>query len=363
MNNGRNVVVFGEVLMRLAAPPFRRLSQATSFEVAYTGAEANVAVSLQRLGGVSTWLVSRVPDTELGQACTDQFRRFGVNTDAVFRGGNRLGVFYLETGANQRPSTVIYDRAGSAITGLRPGDIPWTDILKGKRWLHLSGSAPALSEDLAAVTLEACRSARAAGVTVSIDLNFRRKLWQWDPARAPRELARTVMPDILSLADVLIGNEEDAFDVLGIRADDSDVMTGRLSPNGYRRTAAEIAARFPQLKRVAFTLRESLSASHNRWGGMLFDTAGRTCTFAPLNGDGNYQPYDITHIVDRVGGGDSFSAGLIHAELHGLPLRDTAAFAVAASCLKHSIPGDFNLATAQEVRALMAGDAFGRIQR
>jgi 2-dehydro-3-deoxygluconokinase len=363
MSGGRDVVVFGEVMMRLAAPPFRRLSQATSFEVAYTGAEANAAVSLQRLGGVSTWLVSRVPDTELGQACVDQFRRFGVNTDAVLRGGSRLGTFYLETGADQRPSTVIYDRAGSAVTELRPGDIPWTDILKGKRWLHLSGSAPALSESLAAVTLEACRAARAAGVTVSIDLNFRRKLWQWDPTRAPRELARAVMPGILSFADVLTGNEEDAFDVFGIRAGDSDVAAGRLSPDGYRRAAAEIAARLPQLKRVAFTLRESLSASRNRWGGMLFDTAEGACAFAPLDGDGNYQPYDITHIVDRVGGGDSFSAGLIHAELHGLPLREAAAFAVAASCLKHSIPGDFNLATAREVRALMAGDASGRVQR
>jgi 2-dehydro-3-deoxygluconokinase len=355
------VVVFGEVMMRLAAPSHRRFVQVSHFDVAYTGAEANVAVSLQNFG-LSTYLVSRVPDNDIGQSCINYFRQYGINTEAVQRGGSRLGLFYLETGASQRASKVVYDRANSAITELRPGDIAWGEIFDGKHWLHLSGSAPALSKSMADVTLEACRMAKEKGVTVSVDLNFRNKLWKWDPAYDSRDLARKTMKEILKYVDVIIGNEEDAFDVLGVRAGDTNVNAGHLDIDRYPQVAAEIKKQFPQLSHIAFTLRESVSASHNNWGAMLYEADSGTCHFAPTV-DGRYKPYAITHIVDRVGGGDSFSGGLIYSLLQNMPACEAVAFAAAASCLKHSIPGDFNLVSVQDVMALVGGNASGRVQR
>jgi len=357
----QGVVVFGEVLMRLATKCNQRLLQARELEIGFTGAEGNAAVSLQNFG-VPSYLVSCVPDNDVGQACMNFFRQYGVDTSEVRKKGSRLGTFYLETGANQRPSKVIYDRSGSSITDLAPGDIPWRDIFTGKQWLHLSGSAPALSRSMADVTLEACKIARECGVTVSIDLNFRKKLWGWDSSCAPQELARKTMKQILPHVDVIIGNEEDAADVLDIHAGNTDVTSGHLEISKYPQVAAEIKSQFPQIRYVAITLRESISASHNNWGGMLYHAGSGQSFFAPLK-EGVYQPYMITHIVDRVGGGDSFSAGLIYGLITGMSDQEAVSFAAAASCLKHSIPGDFNLVSVEDVAALAGGNASGRVQR
>jgi 2-dehydro-3-deoxygluconokinase len=343
MNRSKAAVFFGELLMRLATKRYERLVQSREFEVSYTGAEANAAVSLAHFG-LDAYVVSVVPDTEIGQACINFVRQFGVNTDFVLRGGPRLGTFYLETGASQRPSKVIYDRAGSSITQLSPGQINWDDVFAGKQWFHWSGTAPALSDTMAATTLEACQAARKHGLTVSCDLNYRRKLWSPDKARQ-------TMTELMRYVDVLIGNEEDSAIVLGVEAKGVDVAKGSLNAERYKDVAAELHQRFG-FKYVATTLRESISASENGWSCLLSD--GSQCYLS--------RKYRIW-IVDRVGGGDSFSGGMIYGLLSGMGCQETVEFAAAASCLKHSIHGDFNHMSRDEVLALIGGSGSGRIQR
>jgi 2-dehydro-3-deoxygluconokinase len=343
MNESKAAVFFGELLLRLGTKRYERFIQAREFDVAYTGAEANCAVSLAHFG-LGAYVVSVVPGTEIGDACINFIRQFGVNTDFVLRGGKRLGTYYLETGAAQRASKVIYDRAGSAITELRPGTVDWDAVFAGKQWFHWSGTAPALSDGMAATTREACEAARKHGLTVSCDLNYRRKLWT-------PEKARTVMTELMKYVDVLIGNEEDSAIVLGVEAKGVDVAQGSLDAERYKEVAAELHRRFG-FKYVATTLRESISASENGWSCLLSD--GTQCHIS--------RKYRIW-IVDRVGGGDSFSAGLIYALLTGMDCQQAVEFGAAASCLKHSIHGDFNHVSKEEVLALVGGSGAGRIQR
>jgi len=343
MAEGKKAVFFGDLLMRLATKRYERFVQAREFEVGYTGAEANAAVSLVNYG-MTAYVVSMVPDTEIGQACVDYIRQFGVNMDFVLRGGKRLGIFYLEIGASQRPSKVIYDRAGSSITELKPGMVDWERVFSGKHWFHWSGTAPALSDSMAATTKEACTAAKRGGLMVSCDLNYRRKLW------AP-EKARQVMIDLMQFVDVLIGNEEDSAIVLGVDANGVDVTRGDLDVERYKEVATELHRRFG-FTYVATTLRESLSASENGWSCLLSDGQERYLS----------RKYRIW-VVDRVGGGDSFSGGLIYGLLSGMSCQDTVEFAAAASCLKHSIHGDFNHVSREEVMSLVRGGGTGRIQR
>ena len=343
MNESKAAVFFGELLLRLGTKRYERFIQAREFDVAYTGAEANCAVSLAHFG-LGAYVVSVVPGTEIGDACINFIRQFGVNTDFVLRGGKRLGTYYLETGAAQRASKVIYDRAGSAITELRPGTVDWDAVFAGKQWFHWSGTAPALSDSMAATTREACEAARKHGLTVSCDLNYRRKLWT-------PEKARTVMTELMKYVDVLIGNEEDSAIVLGVEAKGVDVAQGSLDAERYKEVASELHRRFG-FKYVATTLRESISASENGWSCLLSD--GTQCHIS--------RKYRIW-IVDRVGGGDSFSAGLIYALLTGMNCQQAVEFGAAASCLKHSIHGDFNHVSKEEVLALVGGSGAGRIQR
>jgi 2-dehydro-3-deoxygluconokinase len=343
MNDSKAAVFFGELLMRLATKRYERFVQAREFEVGYTGAEANAAVSLAHFG-LEAYVVSVVPDTEIGQACINFIRQFGINTDFVLRSGRRLGTFYLETGASQRPSKVIYDRAGSSITELTPGKVDWDAVFAAKQWFHWSGTAPALSDSMAATTREACQAAKQRGLTVSCDLNYRRKLWS-------PEKARGVMTDLMEYVDVLIGNEEDSAIVLGVEAKGVDVAKGALDVERYKEVACELHRRF-DLKYVATTLRESISASENGWSCLLSD--GLQCYLS--------RKYRIW-VVDRVGGGDAFSGGLIYGLLSGMGRQETVEFAAAASCLKHSIHGDFNQVSKEEVLALIGGSGSGRIQR
>jgi 2-dehydro-3-deoxygluconokinase len=343
MKDTKKAVFFGELLMRLGTKRFERFIQANEFEVGYTGAEANAAVSLANYG-IESYVVSAVPDSDIGQACINHLRRFGVNTDYVLRTGKRLGTFYLETGASQRPSKVIYDRAASSITELQPGQINWTEVFQGKHWFHWSGTVPALSDSMAAITAEACAAAKRHGLTVSCDLNYRRKLWSPDKARQ-------VMTRLMDNVDVLIGNEEDTALVLGVEPKGVDVHAGSLNVERYREVAGILHERFG-FKHVATTLRESISASENGWACLLSD--GKECLVS--------RAYRIW-IVDRVGGGDSFSGGLIYGLLTGMNTRESVEFAAAASCLKHSIHGDLNLVSRDEILALMGGDGSGRIQR
>lgn len=359
--NVPRVVCFGECLVRLGAPQYQRLVGASSFDVAYTGAEANVAVSLANFG-YQAYIVSVVPENEIGDACINFFRQFGVDTGYVQRTSDRLGVFYLEAGASQRSSKVIYDRAHSGFSRCRPDTFDWREIFEGKDWLHLSGTAPAVSETAAATVQAACAAAKQAGLRISIDMNFRNKLWQWKTGKTARELARETMRELLPYMDVIVGNEEDAFDVLGIRAGETEVEKGTLDIERYPDVARQIADAFPQASHIALTLRESLSASHNRWGAMLYAAANRRALFAPAQ-DGVYRPYDIIPIVDRVGGGDSFSAGLIYGLTAGMEDAEALDFAVAASCLKHSVPGDVNQVKVEEVMTLVRGITGGRIKR
>jgi 2-dehydro-3-deoxygluconokinase len=338
------VVLFGELLLRLAPRGFTRLLQADELEVRYTGAEVNAGVSLVNYG-MEAWAVSRVPDSDIGQACINYLSRFRVNTEHVARGGERLGLFYLETGAAQRPSKIIYDRAHSAFSGCGPGDFDWDRICAGKDWLHFSGTAPALGPRVVAALQEGLAAARRHGLKVSCDLNYRAKLWS--PADANR-----VMSALMPSVDVLIGNEEDAEKVFGIKAAGTDVGRGKLDGASYREVAVELKRRFG-VSLVATTLRESRSASANGWSGLLYDGSRHYLS----------RSYEITPIVDRVGAGDAFSGGLIFALLRGLAPQECIEFAVAASCLKHSVAGDFNLASLAEVNALVAGEASGRVQR
>jgi 2-dehydro-3-deoxygluconokinase len=360
------IVTFGEIMGRLCPPGHKRLRQALPgpLDLTFGGAEANVAVSLALLGAPAA-LATALPDNALGDACVQTLRGLGVDTSRILRTKEgRLGLYFIEQGANQRPSNVLYDRAHSAIA-LTPADrYDWPAILAGAGWLHVSGITPALSRLAFEATLAAVRAARAHGLSVSCDLNFRKKLWQWEPGTRAAELARRCLSDILPQVDLAIANEEDAADVFGIHAEGSDITGGRLAVDRYPHVAAEMVRRFPNLAKVGITLRESISASHNNWGGMLYDAAARRAFFAP-EADGAYAPYEIRDIVDRVGAGDAFAAGLVFAlNTAELAAPETAIrFAVAASCLAHSIEGDFNYSSRAEIEALMGGDASGRVKR
>ncbi|MDV6034654.1 MAG: sugar kinase [Phycisphaera sp. RhM] len=359
------VVSFGEIMGRLAAPGHLRLRQTRELEVTYAGAEASVAESISNFGGAARFVTS-LPKHALADATIDSIRALGVDTRYVLRTDEgRLGLYFLETGANQRPSNVIYDRADSAIAITPAERYDWDGIFDGAQWLHLTGITPALSESAADATLIAAQKAQAVGATVSIDLNFRAKLWKWNATQTPRQLAQSTMRTILPFVDVVIANEEDCHDVLGIQAGQTDVHAGALDTSRYPDVARQVATQFPNISKVAITLRESLSATHNNWGAMLYDTASDQPVFAPLDADHHYQPYEIKNIVDRVGGGDAFAAGLIFAlTTPDLSESQTALnYAVAASCLKHSIKGDFNDSTRSEVEALMGGSASGRVVR
>ena len=362
----KNVVVtFGEIMGRLAAPDNLRLRQARDLEMTYAGAEASVAASICNFGGLARF-VTALPRHALAEATMDSIRAVGIDTRHVLRTDRgRLGLYFLETGANQRPSNVIYDREDSAFAITPPDAYDWDGIFHDARWLHLSGITPALSKNAAEATRVAAMQAQAAGVTVSIDLNYRGKLWKWDAGRTGRELAQATMKTILPFVDLIIANEEDCQDVLGIRAGGTDVQAGILSASHYPDVARQVVKQFPNLAQVAITLRESFSATHNNWGAMLYDVGSGQAVSAPLDSAGNYRPYEIKSIMDRVGGGDAFSGGLIFAlttpELSDLQTAVT--YAVAASCLKHSIKGDFNYPPRQEVEALMSGSASGRVIR
>lgn len=359
------VVTFGEIMGRLAAPAKLRLRQSRELEVTYAGAEASVAASICNFGGKARY-VTALPKHALAEATMDSLRAVGIDTQYVLRTDEgRLGLYFLETGANQRPSNVIYDRADSSVAITSADQYDWDAIFDGSGWLHLSGITPALSKNAADATLVAAQRAKAAGVTVSIDLNFRAKLWKWDSTQSSRELAEETMRSILPSIDVVIANEEDCHDVLGIQAGDTDVHAGALDTSRYPDVARQVVKRFPDISKVAITLRESLSATHNNWGAMLYDAATDRSVFAPLDADQNYRAYEIKNIVDRVGGGDAFAGGLIFA-LTTPELSDPQTvvnYAVAASCLKHSIKGDFNYSTRAEVEALMGGSASGRVVR
>jgi 2-dehydro-3-deoxygluconokinase len=339
------VVTFGEIMLRLKAPGRERLFQTPALEATFGGGEANVAVSLAAFGHEAVF-VSAVPGNAIGDACVRELHGLGVDTSAIVRQGDRLGVYYLEAGAVQRPSRVIYDRAGSAIAAARPGAWDWDAILDGADWFHVSGITPAIGEGPSGLALDAVRAARERGVTVSCDYNYRGKLWKWGRP------APEVMRELVRHVDIGIANEEDCQKSLGIEAD-VDVDSGDLAAERYRRLAENVLDAFPDLRMQAITLRESRSADHNGWSAVLHDREQFHRS----------RRYDITHIVDRVGAGDAFAAGLIHGLL---AMDDPAAaleFAVAASCLKHTIPGDFNRVSAAEVQALVEGSGSGRVQR
>ena len=342
----KKVVTFGEIMLRLSPPDFGRFVQARSFDVIYGGGEANVAASLANYG-LPVEYVTRLPANDIGDACRNFLRQYGVGTGHIVRGGERLGIYFLEMGSAQRGSKVIYDRAGSAIATIEPGMIDWKTVFADAGWFHWTGITPAVSKGAAETCLEAVRMAREMGLTVSCDLNYRKKLWKWGKA------AGEVMPDLVSLCDVAVGNEEDADKVFGIQAPQADVTGGKVEAQAYVYVCDELVKRFPNLQTVAITLRGSLSASHNTWSAILWH--GGEVHTAPR--------YDIIPIVDRVGGGDSFCAGLIYGLRTYDDVGQALNFAVAASCLKHTIPGDFNLVSVAEVEKLMGGDVSGRVSR
>jgi len=361
----KTVVTFGEIMGRMAAPENLRLRQTRNIEVTYAGAEASVAASICNYGGKARYITA-LPKHTLAEAAMDSVRAVGIDTQYVLRTDQgRLGLYFLETGANQRPSNVVYDRADSAISITKADQYDWDNIFRDAQWLHLSGITPALSKNAAEATLVAAQKAKQAGASVSIDLNFRGKLWKWDSNYSQRDLAQKTMREILPFIDVVVGNEEDCHDVLGIQAGKTDVHSGTLDTSRYPEVARQVVKQFPNVSKVAITLRESLSASHNNWGAMLYDANDDKPHFAPLDENGDYNPYQIKNIVDRVGGGDSFAAGLIFASTTPeLSNPQTALnYAVAASCLKHSIKGDFNYSTRTEVERLIGGNASGRVIR
>ena len=359
------IVTFGEIMCRLASTGNLRLRQARGLDVTYAGAEASVAASVCNFGGSARY-VTALPEHAIAEATMDALRAVGIDTRFIVRTeSGRLGLYFLETGANQRPSNVIYDRADSAVS-ITPADkYDWKAIFDGAQWLHMSGITPALSKVAAEATLEAAKKAKTAGAQVSIDLNFRKKLWRWDSSKTTRQLAEETMRGILPFIDVVIANEEDCADVLNIHAGDTDVHSGKLNTERYPDVADQVVKQFPNVCKVAITLRESLSATHNNWGAMLYDAELNQPFFAPLDIEGQYEPYKIKNIVDRVGGGDAFAGGLIFS-LNTTELNEpqtAVKYAVAASCLKHSIKGDFNFSTRSEVEALMSGSASGRVVR
>lgn len=337
------IITFGEIMLRLAPPGYTRFSQASSFEATYGGGEANVAVSLANFG-LDAAFVSKLPTHAIGQSAVNDLRKYGVDTSLITRGGERVGIYYLEKGASQRASQVIYDRAYSAIALANPTDFNWDEIFEGADWFHFSGITPALSKTIAEITLEACKQAKAKNVKVSCDLNYRKKLWS-------SEEANVCMSELMKYVDICIANEEDAEKVFQIKASKNDVEAGQLNHEGYIDVAKQIKERFVT-SGVAITLRESISANDNLWSAMYYD--GETAHFS--------KKYPL-HIVDRVGGGDSLAAGLIYALLNHYESANAIEFAVGASCLKHSIEGDYNRVSVEEVNNLINGDTSGRVQR
>ncbi|MGI6495376.1 MAG: PfkB family carbohydrate kinase [Kiritimatiellia bacterium] len=361
------IAAFGEIMVRLCPAGKLRFGQVLpgSLEATFGGGEANVCVSLATLGMESRFLTA-LPGNPIARACLAQLRGLGVDVSRVrLADSGRMGVYYAEHGAAVRGSNVIYDRDHSAIADLPAASYDPAAMLEGCTHLHLTGITPSLSRDAFEATLRLARFADGAGLSISVDLNYRKKLWNWEPGTSKKELAGRCMKEIVSLATIVVGNEEDASDVFGISARGSSVEGGKLDLEGYAEVAATLSGMFPKARFVAITLRESLSADHNNWGAMLFDCAAREAHFAPLDADGRYAPYEIRDIVDRFGGGDSFCAGLIYAL--NTPDRsnpaDAVRFAVAASALKHTIPGDYNLSTLPEVLALMGGNTSGRVRR
>ena len=337
------IITFGEIMLRLAPEGYYRFVQAEKYGATYGGGEANVAVSLANYG-MDAAFVTKLPKHEIGQAGVNSLRRFGVDTSMISRGGDRVGIYYLEKGASQRPSKVIYDRAGSSIATASKEDFDWDKIFEGAEWFHFTGITPALGDNVAEICLEACKKAKEKNITVSCDLNYRNKLWS-------KEKAGKVMGELCKYVDVCIANEEDASDVFGIKASDTDVTTGKVNREGYKQVAEQLTERFG-FKKVAITLRESISANDNDWSAMLYE-----------NGECYFSKKYKMHIVDRVGGGDSFGGGLIYASMNEYSSQQTIEFAVAASCLKHSIEGDFNMVSVDEVAKLAGGDGSGRVQR
>ena len=339
----KRIITFGEIMMRLNPEGYLRFVQADRFEATYAGGEANVAVSLANYG-MDAAFVSKVPAHEIGQCAVNALRKFGVDTKGMIRGGDRLGIYFCEKGASQRASKVIYDRANSAIALAKREEFDWEKIFEGADWFHWTGITPALGGQLPEICLDACKAARKLGVKISCDLNYRKKLWTTDQANE-------VMSKLMPYVDVCIANEEDAKDVFGITAADTDINAGKLDHQGYISVAQQLTEKFG-FSKVAITLRSSISASDNNWAAMLY-----------ADGNACFSPSYPVHIVDRVGGGDSFGGGLIYALLSGMDQQDAINFATAASCLKHSIEHDYNLMSVAEVTSLAAGNASGRVQR
>ncbi|MEL6191320.1 MAG: sugar kinase [Bacteroidota bacterium] len=343
----KKVVTFGEIMLRLSPPGWKRFSQANSFEVIYGGGESNVAVSLANYG-VPVDFVTRIPENDIGACAEMEMKKRGVGTKYMIKGGERLGIYFLETGAVSRGSKVVYDRAYSSMSTIEAGMIDWEEVFQDADWFHWTGITPAISQGAADACLEAIQAANRLGVTVSTDLNYRKKLWKY--GKEPGE----VMPDLVAGCDVILGNEEDAEKHFGLHPESVDVTQGgSVSGEAYLSVLKQLMDMFPRAKKVITTLRGSISASHNSWSGVLYD--GTTLYEAPT--------YQITHIVDRVGGGDSFMGALIYGMLTYQDDQKALNFAVAASCLKHTIFGDANLATVAEVEKLMSGDASGRVSR
>jgi 2-dehydro-3-deoxygluconokinase len=340
------VVTFGEIMLRLAPPGFERFLQSPQFVATFGGGEANVAVAVATYGLPATYVTVLPPNNPISDAFIGEMRRFGVDLSPIVRGKGRFGIYYVEPGANQRPSKVVYDREGSSIALAKSGDIDFGKTFEGAGWFHITGITPAISRGAADLALESVRAARDKGLTVSVDLNFRKNLWNWGKS------AHEVMPELTKFVDVCIANEEDCQMALGISSS-ADVHSGELRHEVYKELTDQVLQAYPNLKLIAVTLRESKSASHNGWSACLNNRKEFLVS----------RHYDITHIVDRVGGGDSFAGGLIYGLVTMNSNRDALEFAVAASCLKHSIPGDFNRFTADEVRALIKGGGSGRVQR
>jgi 2-dehydro-3-deoxygluconokinase len=341
------IVTFGEIMLRLSTPGFERFCQARQLNTSFGGGEANVAVSLANFG-LKVDYVTRLPKNDLGETCLMDLRRYKVGTEKIVYGGDRLGIYFLETGAVGRASKIIYDRANSAIAEIEPGMINWDSVFEGVRWFHWTGITPAISEGAALTCKEAIAAANKKGITVSTDLNFRKNLWKWD------KKASEVMPDLVAGCDIILGNEEDAEKVFGILPTGANATSGHVEAAAYESVCRQMMIKFPRAKKVIVTLRGSVNANHNTWSGVLFD--GKKLFKAPV--------YNITHIVDRVGGGDSFMGGLIYGLItYSGDDQRALNFAVAASCLKHTINGDFNLVTINEVEMLMGGDDSGRVSR
>ena len=345
----KKIVSFGEVMLRLSTPGYQRFSQATSFDATFGGGEANVAVSLANYG-LNAEFVTRLPKNDIANSCIMDLHKYGVSTDNVVRGGDRVGIYFLETGAVARASKVVYDRVHSSISTIERGMVDWKSVFEGADWFHWTGITPALSQSAADVCLEAIEVANKMGITVSCDLNYRKNLWNYGKS------AKEVMPELVAGCDVILGNEEDADMVFGIKPEGFDVTHtgGEVDALAFESVCCQMMIKFPRANKVIITLRGSINANHNQWSGVLYD--GELLYQAPK--------YDITHIVDRVGGGDSFMGGLIYGLLsYELDMQRALNFAVAASCLKHTISGDFNQVSVEEVEKLMNGDASGRVSR